>query len=347
MVRKQTFSKMEAMNSSELEVPGIIEGRAVQAIFTSLYTAILILGLFGNVLVCFVVVRNNTMHTVTNVFIMNLALSDILLCVLAVPFTPIYTFLGRWEFGSVMCHAVSYAQCCSVYISTLTLTSIALDRYFVIIYPFYPRMPMRTCVGIILSIWLFSAAVTVPYGYYMELLVNNVTGIELCEERWPSEQFRTIFGSVTASMQFLIPFIVIAFCYIRVSIRLNQRTKARPGTANSRKEEFKRERKKRTNRMLIAMVTIFGISWLPLNLINMTNDFFIDTVQWKYYHLSFFMAHSLAMSSTCYNPFLYAWLNEHFRKEFKLLLPCFDRQSRESTRQVSAFIFFVFEAFAY
>lgn len=44
-----------------------------------------------------------------------------------------------------------------------------------------------------------------------------------------------------------------------------------------------------------------------------------DTVTgtWKYYYLTFFMVHALAMSSTCYNPFLYAWLNDNFRKEFK------------------------------
>nr|CAI5846790.1 unnamed protein product [Callosobruchus analis] len=68
------------------------------------------------------------MQTVTNLFITNLALSDILLCILAVPFTPLYTFLGEWVFGRIICHLVSYAQGISVYISTLTLTSIAIDR---------------------------------------------------------------------------------------------------------------------------------------------------------------------------------------------------------------------------
>lgn len=73
----------------------IIKYRVIQAVFCLLYSAIFVLGLFGNILVCYVVARNKAMHTVTNCFITNLALADILLCVLAVPFTPLYSFLGK------------------------------------------------------------------------------------------------------------------------------------------------------------------------------------------------------------------------------------------------------------
>lgn len=307
-----------------------------------IYTTIFVLGIFGNVLVCYVVFRNKAMQTVTNLFITNLALSDILLCVLAVPFTPLYTFLGKWVFGRIICHLVSYAQGVSVYISTLTLTSIAIDRFFVIIYPFHPRMKLSTCVFIIINIWLTSILVTLPYGIYMKHIHENSTekanattivdNVEddgnkdryFCEENWPNEKWRKIFSGLTTLMQFVFPFFIMAFCYICVSVKLNDRARSKPGTKNSRKEEADRERKKRTNRMLIAMVAIFLISWLPLNTINIVNDFYLHIANWEYYFLSFFLVHSIAMSSTCYNPFLYAWLNENFRKEFKQVLPCFD-----------------------
>jgi neuropeptide Y receptor len=137
-----------------------------------------------------------------------------------------------------------------------------------------------------------------------------------------------IYGGLTVVLQFIIPFFIIAFCYIRVSFKLNDRARSKPGTKNSRKEEVDRERKRRTNRMLIAMVGIFGVCWSPLNSINLLNDIFPHTGHWKYYYLSFFVSHALAMSSTCYNPFLYAWLNDNFRKEFKQVLPCFQNYRR-------------------
>lgn len=86
----------DSNNCSDLlydEPDDIIHNRAVQAVFCMLYTVIFVLGIFGNVLVCYVVGRNKAMQTVTNFFITNLALSDILLCTLAVPFTPLYSFL--------------------------------------------------------------------------------------------------------------------------------------------------------------------------------------------------------------------------------------------------------------
>ncbi|XP_045767050.1 prolactin-releasing peptide receptor-like [Maniola jurtina] len=303
----------------------IIDVKIVQVAFCILYSIIFVLGVFGNVLVCYVVFRNRAMQTVTNLFITNLALSDILLCVFAVPLTPMYTFIGRWVFGRLLCHLMPYAQGTSVYISTLTLTSIAIDRFFVIIYPFHPRMKLTTCVFIIIFIWVFSLVVTCPYGLFMGIqITNNRT---YCEESWPSDKSRKIFGVFTTVLQFLIPFLVIAICYTCVSIRLNDRARSKPGAKNTRREEADRDRKKRTNRMLISMVAIFGISWLPLNLINIFNDFYAQMTEWNYYYVSFFLAHSMAMASTCYNPFLYAWLNENFRKEFKQVLPFFETSS--------------------
>ncbi|XP_063623189.1 prolactin-releasing peptide receptor-like [Cydia splendana] len=300
----------------------LIDFIVVQVAFCILYAIIFILGVFGNVLVCFVVFRNRAMQTVTNLFITNLALSDILLCIFAVPLTPMYTFLGRWVFGRLLCHLMPYAQGTSVYISTLTLTSIAIDRFFVIIYPFHPRMKLNTCIFIIVFIWIFSLVVTCPYGLFMGIqITNNKT---YCEESWPADRSRKIFGVFTSVLQFVIPFLVIAICYTCVSIRLNDRARSKPGAKNTRREEADRDRKKRTNRMLISMVAIFGISWLPINVINIFNDFYAAMTEWNYYYMSFFLAHSMAMASTCYNPFLYAWLNENFRKEFKQVLPFFE-----------------------
>ncbi|KAK4286991.1 hypothetical protein Pmani_039926 [Petrolisthes manimaculis] len=309
--------------NSSVRTQDILTYPTVQAIFYIEYTAIFMLGVFGNCLVCYVVFCNKHMQNVTNYFITNLALADILLCVLAVPFTPLYTFMGEWMFGRILCHLVTMAQGTSVYVSTLTLMSIAIDRFFVIIYPFRSRLQLKTCYLIIVSIWLFSISATLPYALYMGMVEYQERSY--CEELWPSESIRQVFSGFTAIMQFVVPFIIILYCYAKISIRMNERVKAKPGSKNSRKEEQDRERKRRTNRMLIAMVTIFGVSWLPMNVVHLVGDYYAPASTWSYYNLCFFITHVVAMSSTCYNPFLYAWLNENFRKEFQLVLPCFQQ----------------------
>ncbi|XP_012537355.1 prolactin-releasing peptide receptor [Monomorium pharaonis] len=315
-----THNTTAANNLSE----DMMSNLMVQIVFYVIYSIIFILGLFGNVLVIFVVGRNHRMHTVTNLFIANLALSDMLLCLLAVPFTPLYTFLGGWVFGKTLCHLVPYSQAVSVYISTLTLTSIAVDRFLVIIYPFQARMKIKMCLVIIMGIWLIASLITLPFGLYMHIVQEKHTF--WCAENWPSESFRKIFSSLTSILQFVVPFFVIAFCYICVSIKLNDRARAKPGSKSSKREEEDRERKRRTNRMLIAMVSVFGVCWLPLNIALIIADFYTDVYYvWPYFRFYFFISHCIAMSSTCYNPFLYAWLNDNFRKEFKQVLPCYTR----------------------
>ena len=73
--------------------------------------------------------RSKQMHSVTNFFILNLAISDVVMCLFAVPFTPLQSFTGKWMFGKALCILFPFSQGVSVYISTLTLTIIALDRY--------------------------------------------------------------------------------------------------------------------------------------------------------------------------------------------------------------------------
>ena len=290
--------------------------------FYFLYMLIGILGISGNALVCYVVVRNKHMHTVTNLFITNLALSDILLCIFAVPITPLYLiYFKEWVFGRLLCHLVTYAQGVSIYISAFTLTSIAIDRFFVIIYPFKSRMKINFCLLIVISVWISAALLTLPYGLFVQLVEEKE--VKRCDEMWSHDEFRIAFGFSTSILQFVIPFIIISFCYMRICEKLRDRARAKPGARSLRKEELEKERTRRINRVLISMVIIFGTSWLPLNILNLLLDFYTPASNWPYLKLLFLASHAIAMSSTCYNPFLYSWLIDNFRKEFKKVLPCY------------------------
>ena len=70
--------------------------RLTIGIYVTLYTLIFIIGITGNSLVVYVVCAKKSMQSVTNLFILNLALSDLLMCLLAVPFTPISFFSDTW-----------------------------------------------------------------------------------------------------------------------------------------------------------------------------------------------------------------------------------------------------------
>lgn len=119
----------------------------LQVLCISLYCGVFIVGITGNSLVVYVVAHSKAMQTITNIFIANLALSDIMKCLLAVPFTPISGLLQSWVFGRVLCHIIPMSLGVSVHVSTLTSTAIAIDRYFVIVHPFRPRMKVNVAIS--------------------------------------------------------------------------------------------------------------------------------------------------------------------------------------------------------
>lgn len=288
--------------------------------FCTAYAIIFLTSSIGNTMVISAVFRNKNMHSVTNFFIANLAISDVLMALFAVTLSPLYTFLGRWVFGEALCHLLPFIQAISVYISTLTLMAIAIERYYVIVHPFKPRMKISSCYICLVCMWLLAAALTTPYGLYMRVIKYG--DMHYCEEHWP-QHIKHFFTITTAIIQFIIPFTAMTFCYVVVFIRLSSRAKSRLcNTKCSQKEEADRDRKKKVNRMLISMVLIFACCWLPLTLLNLLNDFIPHVLPDDYCHVIFMTSHVVAMSSICYNPFLYAWLNENFRREFRSITPC-------------------------
>ncbi|XP_023345656.1 neuropeptide F receptor, partial [Eurytemora carolleeae] len=193
--------------------------------------------------------------------------------------------------------------------------------YQTIIHPFTPRPNERSTIYTVLALDLLAMVVTAPFSYVMEVVADKDTGLQNCLETWEKPS-RVIFGTFTNVFQFYVPFTTIVICYARIMVRLQERRKnGIPGSRSAKKRQEEEERAKRTNRMLIAMVIIFGTSWFPINLINLVGDL-VNLECWEYYYFTFFICHVGAMSSTCYNPILYGWLNSSFRTEFSRILPC-------------------------
>lgn len=109
-----------------------------------LYISIFVIALVGNGIVCYIVFASPRMKTVTNYFIVNLAVGDILMSLFCVPFSFFSTLLLQyWPFGSLLCLLVNYSQAVSVLVSAYTLVAISIDRYIAILWPLRPRITKR------------------------------------------------------------------------------------------------------------------------------------------------------------------------------------------------------------
>jgi len=86
-------------------------------------------------------------------------------------------------------------------------------------------------------------------------------------------------------------------------------------------------------KMLICMVVIFALCWLPPNVLNVLKDWGLSGS--RLFVFLFLLAHVISMSSSMWNPLLYAFLNDNFRREFMAVLPCFKATQQRVRRAYS------------
>jgi len=129
------------------------------------------IGTFGNVLVIAAVTRQPSLRSRGDAFILNLAVSDLLLCLVTMPLTLIELLNDHWLLGDSVwsCKAAGGLQALSVFVSTITITIIALDRYQLIVYP-TKDVPKRIgAVTGIFFIWIMGFCLASPVFIFRTL----------------------------------------------------------------------------------------------------------------------------------------------------------------------------------
>uniref|UniRef100_UPI003BEF4C88 Isoform 2 of Neuropeptide FF receptor 2,Soluble cytochrome b562 n=1 Tax=Homo sapiens TaxID=9606 RepID=UPI003BEF4C88 len=201
----------------------------VAAIFIISYFLIFFLCMMGNTVVCFIVMRNKHMHTVTNLFILNLAISDLLVGIFCMPITLLDNIIAGWPFGNTMCKISGLVQGISVAASVFTLVAIAVDRFQCVVYPFKPKLTIKTAFVIIMIIWVLAITIMSPSAvmlhvqeekYYRVRLnsQNKTSPVYWCREDWPNQEMRKIYTTVLFANIYLAPLSLIVIMYGRIGI---------------------------------------------------------------------------------------------------------------------------------
>ncbi|XP_078389991.1 G-protein coupled receptor 83-like [Cetorhinus maximus] len=290
-----------------------------QALLIVAYSVTITISLFGNLLVCQVVVKSKRVNTATSLFIANLAIADLMITLLNSPFTLVRFVNSTWIFGRTMCHVSRFAQYCSLHVSALTLTAIALDRYQAIMYPLRPRMSVPRGIVCITSIWILASCFSLPHAIYQKLfrfVYGETTVRSLCVPAFPqpSDVFWKYLDLATFSLLYALPLLAITIVYTAVAKKLWLRNAI--GDITMEQYIAQRHKRKRTIKMMLLVVVVFAVCWSPLNCyVVLISSQLIESSNALYFTL-----HWLATSSTCYNPFIYCWLNDKFRTELKTLL---------------------------
>ncbi|KAJ6662257.1 hypothetical protein lerEdw1_012420 [Lerista edwardsae] len=199
------------------------------AYYALCYCILILAIVFGNVLVCLAVLRERSLQTTTNYLVVSLAVADLLVATLVMPWVVYLEVTGGvWHFSRVCCDIFVTMDVMMCTASILNLCAISIDRYTAVVMPVHyqfrtgPSSCRRVSI-MIAMVWLLAFAVSCPllFGF-------NTTGDpNICSISNPNF---VIYSSVVS---FYLPFLVTLLLYIRIYIVLRQRQRKRILTRQS------------------------------------------------------------------------------------------------------------------
>ncbi|KAM4628317.1 dopamine receptor D2a [Polymixia lowei] len=188
--------------------------------YAMLLTLLIFVIVFGNVLVCMAVSREKALQTTTNYLIVSLAVADLLLATLVMPWVVYMEVVGEWRFSKIHCDIFVTLDVMMCTASILNLCAISIDRYTAVAMPmlYNTRYSSRRRVTVMISVvWVLSFAISCPLLFGLN---NTATRDEsLCVIANPA------FVVYSSIVSFYVPFIITLLVYVQIYVVLRKRRK--------------------------------------------------------------------------------------------------------------------------
>ena len=246
-----------------------------------IYVIILMLSLVGNSLIIHLVrTRKNIRKNQFYWLIFNTALADLIDVLTACAFSmPYFMFGDRWGlggFGTAMCKIIPFLLVVSICAAIWTLTVIAVDRYLVIVYLRRRALSSRSVLRSIIIIWLCGVVVGSGQLYKYRTLEDD-DGIHYCVHEWDEDSLENsmlLYKTemvVTVIIIYAVPLVIMAIMYFLIARFLWTH---KPPVSVNQHAYINQARKRKTAIKMCTVVTVFAVSWLPLNFGMITVEFY-------------------------------------------------------------------------
>lgn len=263
-----------------------------------MYIVVFICGLVGNSLVLVIYIFYQKRKSLTDVFLMNLPLAD-LVFVCTLPFWA-YTSIHEWVFGKIMCKILLGVYTLNFYTSMLILICITVDRFIAVVRATkaYNQKAKWMSWGkaISSSVWVVSLLVSLP-----QIIYGDVYHLDKCICGYQNEEISTVVLATQMTLGFFMPLFAMIICY---SVIIKTLLHAR-GFQNHK-----------SLKIIFLVVAVFLLTQMPFNLVKL-----IGSTSWEYhtmlsFHYAIIVTEAIAYLRACLNPVLYAFVGLKFRKNF-------------------------------
>lgn len=315
---------MDGNISEALHFPNTLTNRSMSQVVADVGPLFVInlTALFGNTLLCIAFFKNNHLRSVTNIFVLTLAISDIIMSLASMPLSEGSLIAGEWIFGDVLCHFQGFLAHFLAFLSLQMMALTAVNRYFRVIKPdlykkiFTPRY--TTLMIISASLMSVGILASITFGQHGNLFVFH-PGKTICVNSYRSmlrTQIYTIFSCVAFVF---LPALVIIWCYAKVftAIRRHFRRLASRKMSSTSINSLNTAEIVVTRTVFIIVVAFF-ICWIPCIVIDL-----MDIMRDDWFDRRVYLAYTyFAYTSSAINPVIYGIMNRSFREEYMKLLRC-------------------------
>ncbi|KAL4231931.1 Delta-type opioid receptor [Mactra antiquata] len=300
---------------------------STETLLVILYCVAIVLGILGNAIVCYVVMKFSHLHKPRNFLILNLSVCGIIMCVFCMPFSLIRILLKNWHLGEILCRLSPTLQTLDVFVSTFTIVAIAVDRYSAIVRARREESNKIFVCYTITTIWIVSILLCVPMMIFHEVQDvypedMNVRLYKICMEVWPeNEIWKKMYTTFVLMIQYVVPLAIISTLHGRICQFLRVRISRNPRTEREAERILRDIKRQQKNMLLLTAIAVtFAISWLPLTILNTLADYDYALFLNKNFNHAYSYCLLAAMCSAFLNPIVYGWFNSNFRKAFLQVL---------------------------
>ncbi|KAH9420516.1 hypothetical protein DERP_000942, partial [Dermatophagoides pteronyssinus] len=284
----------------------------VQIIWSLIFGIMITIGLLANLLVMATIGGHKSLHTVTNCFLLNLTVSDLVTLLFNAIFNFVFMITGNWPFGNRYCIVNNFITNLTIAISVFTIMFTSKERYNAIVHPLEKRMTQHRALVHILIIWIASAIFAIPALIFSRTLRDTSIQRTVCLIVWPDgypgkSRLDFFYNLLFLVLTYLLPLMTMAIAYTLMarvlwgSKQIGETTQAQASLVRS---------KQKVVRMLICVVIVFAVCWLPYHVYFLTTYQWPELTTWPGIQHIFLAIYWLAMFNSVLNPIILLLMNK-------------------------------------
>lgn len=296
--------------------------------------AVLVINLFalaGNTVLCLTIRRNARLRrNTTNLFILSLACSDILMALLCIPFSAGVFIQGRWIYGQLICQLQGFAFFVLAFVSLETMALVAVNRCLNVTKPavYHRIFTRKRSLKMIVFLWLLCISYVSVFASLKWPVFAFDPGKTICHIKISDRAYKMAWNIITIAIFALAPMATLFICYWRVfmSVRRHNaetlrslRARSRAGEARSLQGTAHALEDIKINKLILGLIAGFACCWIPSYGIAYAKLAYPPIAEQRFPQTLWVF---LVFSSSAINSVIYGILNRTFRVEILKMITC-------------------------